>query len=153
MNSDCLFVTTHFNPCHWKRQKETYAEFYEKLPAYVQSNLICYEAVLPGDRPEIEGSTVITAYPDSAFLWQKEAILNYALEQCPKSVDYFFWLDHDIVFDTSNWYTRAAEMIYRKKACAVQLFNKVDYQRPDRKIEFSVPSIHVMGIKGNPGMA
>jgi len=44
-------------------------------------------------------------------LWQKERLLNVALENLPNSVDKVMWLDSDLIFLNENWVPETAELL------------------------------------------
>lgn len=64
-----------------------------------------------------------------SILWQKEALINWALSRLPDSVRYVAWLDHDLIFDRPDrpdWLAKAAARI-NGGAYAVQLFDRIRY--------------------------
>ena len=119
--NDVMIATVHYNPCGYRRLRETY---YEWLPTLgpMAKQLQCYELVFDDDKPEIEGSIVIRGTRAANAMWQKEPLLNIALAACDKP--YFCWLDHDMVSHSATWITDAIELL---DDCyhAVQLFSKL----------------------------
>jgi hypothetical protein len=79
--SDFALITTHFNPQRFRRLRETY---YQWRPT-IEVPVICYEMVLGDAEPEIDGSVVIRG-DENNLLWQKERLINLAIERLPISV-------------------------------------------------------------------
>lgn len=44
-------------------------------------------------------------------LWQKERLLNIALEKLPQDCRYVAWLDADVLFEDSAWITKSSEAL------------------------------------------
>lgn len=57
------------------------------------------------------------------ILWQKERLLNIALDYLPKESKYVAWLDCDILFENSNWVKLASGLLEDNDV--IQLFEKV----------------------------
>ncbi|MFG0261523.1 MAG: hypothetical protein ACF788_03955 [Novipirellula sp. JB048] len=117
------FVTTHFNFARYKRTAKTYYEWLPKLPLEIASRVICYECVLDDDAPEINGSIVVRGTREKNYLWQKEALLQIALEQCTTPL--FCWIDHDTYHlpEDSDWLEQATKLL-TGDIHAVQLFRE-----------------------------
>lgn len=123
-SSSVALVTFHFNPAKFVRQRETYYEWAPTLGYPVN----CYELVIGDDEPEIEGSVVLRGTLDHA-LWQKERMINLAVEQLPESVEFIACLDHDLVFKNPAWLRIGVQMM-RDGFDAVQLFAHIKYEDP-----------------------
>jgi len=113
-------ITTHYNPVGFSRLRETY---YEWRPT-ISGSVIAMEMVIDRD-PEIAGSRVIHG-SDENILWQKERMINLALESLPPSIKYVAWVDHDIVFENPYWISDSIDLI-ESGAKAVQPFHEVAY--------------------------
>ena len=46
-------------------------------------------------------------------LWQKERLLNIALEHLPRTVDKVMWLDSDLIFLNEDWVVETSELLDR----------------------------------------
>lgn len=144
------FITTHFNPFNSERVKDTFYEWMTTLDPFVKNNMRVYSMLLDDQEPEIAGK-VIRGTASLNMMMQKEALINVAIKECPDDVDYLFWIDHDVVFDNPNWLNDATNLL-NKGHCAVQLFDLIQYQRPDRQIEAHLPTAF-KDPRGNPGAA
>ncbi|MFG0263146.1 MAG: hypothetical protein ACF788_12210 [Novipirellula sp. JB048] len=122
-SADVTYVTTHFNFARYQRTAKTYYEWLPKLPLEIASRVICYECVLDDDAPEINGSIVVRGTREENCLWQKEALLQIALDQCTTPL--FCWIDHDTYHrpEDADWLARATKML-TGKIKAVQLFKE-----------------------------
>ncbi len=138
--SAAAIITTHFNPAGRQRLRDTYAQWAKRLD---HSN-ICYEAAF-GD-PEIPGSVAIAA-TDRNLLWQKERLINIALEQLPASVRWVCWIDHDLVFERADWLEAAVAMLQDGRD-AVQLFDRIRYIDQAGKIISSTESAASVALRG-----
>lgn len=88
-------ITCHFNPCGYQRLRENYWTFRQNLTC----PLITVELSFNGqfeipDAIHIDGT-------ENQIMWQKERLLNIALEQVTH--DAFAWVDADIIFENENW--------------------------------------------------
>ena len=68
-------------------------------------------------------------------MWQKERLLNRALEALPPECHTVVWLDSDILFEREDWPQRAVEAL--EHAVLVQLFSRAHYL--PREVDFSRP--------------
>jgi len=81
-------------------------------------------------------------------LWQKERLLNIALESIPPDVESVAFLDCDVVFDRKDW-AEDAEAKLNERYDIIQLFSEALYLKkespPDNvsaiSAEFSAPGI------------
>jgi len=139
-------VTAHYNPVGFSRLRET---FYEWRPTV--GDVVTMELVIDGE-PEIDNSVVICGNESNA-LWQKERLINLAIERLPSSVSTVAWVDHDIVFENQNWLVESQRLIDGGLDC-VQPFSLVKYQDGAGKVERTskgAASVSLAG--GNPDTA
>jgi len=118
-------ITTHFNPANAKRLAKTWETWVEQL----NYPHICMELVLTPHTQEIFHSTTVYGGPNNC-VWQKERLINLAIEKLPPSVRYVAWLDHDLLFDNAYWAEAATAMIDAGYD-AVQLFDRISYLDKD----------------------
>jgi len=87
------------------------------------------------------------------LMWQKERILNIALENIPKEYTNVAWLDCDVIFENTNW----KEDLHLKlnDHSVVQLFEKVTWLNEDKTLnkEFSTIVKSDKMPDGHPGFA
>lgn len=119
-NEKYSLITVHFNPCGYKNLAKTYYEWIKRIDRKVK----CYELVYNDNEPEIEGSIVINGTDDN-FMWQQEALFNYAVSQEPDDIDYIFFLDHDLYFENPYWLEESIENL--KKYDLIQCFESYTF--------------------------
>lgn len=121
--SRAAIITTHFNPAGRQRLRDTYHQWAAALGHPHQ----CYELVLGDAKPEIPGSVAIRGDAAVCGVWQKERLINLAIERVPAEVEYVAWLDHDLIFENRDWLAIGCDMI-RRGVQVVQLFHEVEYE-------------------------
>ena len=118
-------VTFHFNLTQSKNMTRTYKIWIESLKN-IAPHIKCYEIVYDNREPEIEGSIVIPACSEKNCMWQKESILNLAIEKADPNKKYFAWIDHDECFSSPTWLDETITMI-KNGIDFVHLFRKNYY--------------------------
>lgn len=175
-NNDFYAITSYFNLFHTKERILNYYAFRKnlKLP------LIAIEWAPDGAFELKEGDAdILVQIKDGDLMWQKERLLNIALNYLPNESQYVAWLDCDIIFENANWYLEAKKLLGHNDI--IQLFEKVIYLpksifafdiSKDVKYDLEIPSIskiaesginlfsenNIWGqfknsLNGNPGMA
>jgi len=118
-------ITSYFNPARYNRRRLAYDVFQRSLDI----PLLVVEQCL-GGTAELDGSSaekVLHASGGDA-MWQKERLLNIALEALPQECDQVAWLDCDIIFEDHEWIRSLDSKL--KHAPLVQLFRHVRYLDP-----------------------
>jgi len=129
--AEVRLATVHFNPCGYKRLRDTYYEWLPTLGPLAPA-VKCYELVFDDDQPEIEGSTVLRGTRREHLMFQKEPLVNIALRNCGPEVKYFAWLDHDFVNADPDWLAKGVAKI-DGGALAVQLLSRAVWLTRDRR--------------------
>jgi hypothetical protein len=70
-------------------------------------------------------------------MWQKERLLNIALESLPPSCDKVAWLDCDIVIPNDDWIPDAIAKL--EEYPMIQPFRKVHHLPPDARVDATTP--------------
>jgi hypothetical protein len=117
----CLWaLTTYFNPMRYRRRLDNYRVFRAALGV----PLVTVELAQPNTFDLVEqDADVLIQLRGEPFLWQKERLLNVALPHVPMNVPLIAWLDCDIVFERSSWWTDAALKL--RAAPITQLFSEL----------------------------
>jgi hypothetical protein len=92
-------ITCLFNPANSKRLKHNYFQFRKKL----NHPIVTVELAFNDQKFFIDDSIQIRG-TEKNIMWQKERLLNIALESLPNHVDKVAWLDADIIFENENWF-------------------------------------------------
>ena len=104
---DICAVTTYFNPSGFKTKRRNYDRF---VDAIRRDGIRCItvECVFRGSRFELPRSKDVIRINADDVMWQKERLLNIAIEQLPARTTKVVWLDADILFDESDWVARTS---------------------------------------------
>jgi hypothetical protein len=101
-------LTTYFNPMRYSSRLTNYRVFRQHLGLPLITVEGCY-----GGRAELtaEDAEVLIKVDYEHLLWQKERLINHAINLLPKSVTILAWLDCDVVFDDPNWFVRLQRVL------------------------------------------
>ena len=126
-------ITSYFNPMGYQTRRMNYRTFRRHLRGVP---LLTVEQGHAG-RFELDedDAEVLVQIPSRDVMWQKERLLNRALEALPPECHTVVWLDSDILFERTDWPRRAMEAI--EQAVMVQLFSRVHYL--PREVDFARP--------------
>ncbi|MBC8128309.1 MAG: hypothetical protein H8M99_14305 [Gloeobacteraceae cyanobacterium ES-bin-144] len=114
-------ITSYYNPQGYQRRRQNFLAFKKNL----NLPLMVVELAEEGRHQLNENSAdrVIRLTGDS-FIWQKERLLNIAIEHLPAHVKYVAWVDCDMKFERDDWADEAVSKL-EKNGGLVQLFGKV----------------------------
>jgi len=119
-------ITCLYNPCGYVSRYRNYDLFRSSTKSQGLP-LVAVELafgrkpfVLKKDSAEI---LVQLRTGEKNILWQKERLLNLALEKLPASCKKVAWLDCDIVFEDGEWVHKASQLLDQHKV--VQLYSLV----------------------------
>ncbi|PRC94347.1 hypothetical protein [Solimicrobium silvestre] len=102
MKPDCRIwaVTAYFNPCAYKSRRENYRLFRERLNIPLLAiELRCNDHFDLSD----DDADIVVRVAEGSSLWQKERLLNVAVNHLPSDVEYIVFVDCDIIFERSDW--------------------------------------------------
>lgn len=118
--SDGLWaITAYFNPAGYRRRGQNYRVFRQRLTV----PLVTVELSFNGRFELAAGDADILVQLDGGdVMWQKERLLNVALQHLPPACDTVAWLDCDIVLASDDWAVRARRALER--VALVQLFEE-----------------------------
>ncbi|MEJ2237507.1 MAG: hypothetical protein P8X82_04355 [Gemmatimonadales bacterium] len=113
-------ITSYFNPASYRRKYENYLAFRRAL----EVPLVAVELVY-GTDPELSenDAEILIQISGRDVLWQKERLLNVALEAVPSSATSVAWLDCDVLFERPDWAALTDESL--KHHVLVQPFSEV----------------------------
>ncbi len=108
-SSDNLWaITCYFNPIDFKRRLENYHTFWRHLAV----PLVTVELSFNGSFQLRHGDAdILVQLHGGDVLWQKERLLNVALQSVPDTCDTIAWLDCDVVFESDDWAERASRAL------------------------------------------
>jgi hypothetical protein len=138
---DFWAITSYFNPMRYHRRHSNYRTFRKdlKLP------LVAVELAYSDDFELQDGDAdILLQLRGGSVLWQKERLLNLALQALPKSCRKVAWVDCDIIFRSPAWAEAAHRLL--DSVAMVQLFKHVHQLRPDWDPACSNPSADFLGF-------
>ena len=93
-------ITSYFNPCGYRTRLENFRVFRERLRIPLVAVELAY-----GDAFELAAgdADVLLRIHGGDVLWQKERLLNLALDALPGGCEAVAWLDCDVVFADPEW--------------------------------------------------
>lgn len=122
-------ITSYFDPTGRKRRLKNYREFRRRL----QVPLVAVELSFDGPFDLTpDDAEILIQVRGGSILWQKERLLNLALQALPSSCDTVAWLDCDTVLTRSDWASELRRLLH--KCAIVQLFERMYHVPPDRDI-------------------
>ena len=108
-------VTCLFNPCGYRRLVENHRRFSAALGVPLTTVELSFDG-----RFEVPGSLRVFGDPAAHTLWQKERLLNLAIESLPPEVDKVAWIDADLLFLNPDWAAETERVLEEFAVC--QLF-------------------------------
>lgn len=124
---DKLYVVLpYFNFCSYKKRKQLFLEFVERIKNVENVVIVICEAKgvkqLSYDLPfNIPGVFAHFRFEVSHTLWIKENLINLAIERLPRTWKYVAWIDADITFLNANWAKETVQKL-EQEADVLQLF-------------------------------
>jgi hypothetical protein len=118
--SELTVITTFFNWCGFESKIANYLRFSREMDSLgIQVLTVeCANWNCPFSLPP--GPNVIHTRTNSA-LWQKERLLNIAINHLPHTCRFVAWIDCDLLFLNHNWASEASQLL--EHYAVVQLFD------------------------------
>lgn len=109
-NDEICAVTTYFNPSGFRTKRLNYDRF---IAALTRNHIRCItvECVFRGQDFALPRSRNTLRVHADDVMWQKERLLNFAIERLPDRCAKVVWLDCDILFDEPDWVERTARAL------------------------------------------
>lgn len=105
-------ITCYFNPVGYRRRLDNYCIFRERL----RLPLVTVELSHNGHYDlRTADADILVQRTSRDLLWQKERLLNIALQSLPPRCDTVAWLDCDLIFEEEDWAERASNLLEKFK--------------------------------------
>ncbi|MEK7271042.1 MAG: hypothetical protein AAB215_08910 [Planctomycetota bacterium] len=117
-------ITCHFNPLHYRTKREAFRVFRARLPVRLLAVELAFDGISELDEGDADR---VVRCRDGDVLWQKERLLNVALEALPAECAEVIWLDADVLFRDPAWCCRTEDAL--KQHPVVQVFDRVVHAR------------------------
>lgn len=125
-------VTCLFNPCNSQSRLNNFRRFERSLGVPVVTVELSFDGEF-----QIDGAIQIRG-DESHLMWQKERLLNIAIESLPDDVDAVAWVDADLIFQNPLWYVQVKHLLTTHEY--VQLFEQIEYHDAAGNVERTAPS-------------
>ena len=103
-------ITCFFNPAGYRRRLQNYKWFREHLTI----PLVTVELSFTGEYALRNGDAEILVQLDQGdVLFQKERLLNIALQHLPATCEAVAWIDCDVIFPAKDWSSQTMEALQR----------------------------------------
>lgn len=114
-------VTSYFNPEGYESKRRAFSLFAaamdrSRVPLFVA------ECAFDGQSFELPESSSVFRFSGGDVMWQKERLINLAIERVPDQFTKIAWLDSDILFDNPRWPVMTSERL--DEARVIQLYAK-----------------------------
>mgnify|MGYP005848852921 CR=1 FL=1 len=126
-------ITCLFNPAGYRRRVENYCWFRQRLAAPLVTVELSFTGEFALGR---EDADILVQLDQGDILFQKERLLNIALEHVPAGCEAVAWIDCDIVFGSNDWQERTLAALER--FALVQPFSERYDLLPDARPEVIV---------------
>lgn len=125
-NQQLWAITAYFNPCGYRRRLENYRIFHDNLHVPLVTVELSFNSNF--DLHDTDADILVQLHAKD-IMWQKERLLNIALQHLPQTCSKVTWVDCDILFPDKNWVGNAIAML--KDYQMVQLYKKVHHLPAD----------------------
>jgi hypothetical protein len=128
-------ITTHYNPCGFRRPRENYDRFAAGIAAAgipLWTVELAYDDD-PFHLPASDTTLQLRGSRQRHLLWQKERLLNLLIQRLPADVDAIAWIDADVLFLNSQWPEETRQVL--RTRCVAQLFADSFDVHPDGRLE------------------
>ena len=105
-------IVTYFNPQGYRNKLENFKKF--RISSKQQRLSLLAVELAFFDAPfelSAHDADIIKQVRANSVLWQKERLLNIALEALPLECDKIVWLDGDILFSNDEWVNETAQKL------------------------------------------
>jgi len=138
MSAQLCVVTCHFNPAGYERPRNNYYRFMAQMRQYgVPVRTV--ELLFDDDPLYIQNAVHLRVSRERGLFWQKEALLNVAIQDVVDDFEAVAWVDADVTFLNPTW---AEDCLRELERCAVvQLFSEAHLTDADAEIARSVKSV------------
>src|ERR1044071_3519469 len=107
---DLWIVTSYYNPCAYKIKLNNYETFIGKLRSS-NLNWLVVECAFDNVSFAISSSPNVIHVRAKHIMWQKERLINLALEHLPDDCAKVAWIDCDILFTNPDWAVQTSQLL------------------------------------------
>jgi hypothetical protein len=119
-------VTAYYNPADYRRRRANYTHFRRHLGLPVLAVELSFDGRF---QLTDDDADILVRLHGGDVMWQKERLLNIALDALPAACTRVAWIDCDLIFEAPDWADRTARLLDRFPL--VQLFAESHTMAPD----------------------
>ena len=119
MAADLWSITSYFNPTQSVNRRNNYHTFRSRLDVPLVTVELAFDQ--PFELRAGDAHILIQVRGESV-MWQKERLLNIALQHIPGQISNIAWLDCDVILENVNWPEEACSALQLSKI--IQLFDE-----------------------------
>lgn len=120
-------MTCFYNPARFPNRAALYRQFRAQFRKDVRLLVVeCVSGHAPFELREDDADIIVRVRGD--VMWQKERLLNVALEYLPEECSIVAWFDCDVVLESTDWPEAATAALQDHDV--VQLFSRVSWRGP-----------------------
>jgi len=101
-------ITSFFNPAGYQRRLENYQVFRKHLGVPVVTAELSYDGQFALRESDAD---ILLRLNGADVMWQKERLLNLAVDSLPDECKYIAWIDCDVIFEKPDWAEAAMEAL------------------------------------------
>jgi hypothetical protein len=121
-NSELYVITTYFNSQNYVSRLRNLTRFLQEMQD-VGVKVLVIECAFADQKFVLAPSEAVIQVRCPSILWQKERLLNLALERLPGSVAKVAWIDADVLLENPFWCQEASREL--NDYPVIQLFDSV----------------------------
>ena len=126
MNEALWGITCYFDSTGRKRRLQNYREFRRRLQVPLVAVELSFDGAFDLNRDDAD---ILIQIRGGSILWQKERLLNLAVEALPPACDMVAWLDCDTIFARPDWPQAVRKLLECHEL--VQPFERLYHVPPD----------------------
>lgn len=138
-------IVTYFNTHHCSLMKKNLSCFLSRMTVPINVVELSFDGMFV-----VNDSIQFLGGVDN-IMWQKERLINLAVERLPDSIDKVAWIDSDIEFLDPDWFDKTEREL---DSCdVVQLWNECNWLDRFGETQYVMDSVADKGPGNHPGFA
>jgi hypothetical protein len=110
VSSNFCVITSYFNPARYKTKRQNFDAFIKGMEE-VGAKVVVVELAFGDDEFELDAGDNVLQFRGTDVMWQKERLLNVAVERLPETITKVGWFDADLIFKEPDWLDRTSRAL------------------------------------------
>ena len=107
---DLWILTSYFNPQRYNTKRRNYELFLDKIERS-KLNWMVVECAFGNTPFDLRRSPRVLQIRATHVMWQKERLLNIAIQQLPDRCEKVAWVDCDVLFENADWVIETSALL------------------------------------------